>query len=316
MKAFIISTNGDSAPIARKLLKEGIEVGLYVRNKASRRYIDPDIPLIKSPTIDEVVSDLLLIEDSESGRFADRAKELKRRIVGGGVLVDKLAIDRDLNERSLHGCGFVLAEENTEGTLIEVGGWFDGEKYLRPHFLGFKYYKLGTGDVGPVTMGMGIVGTYITKSRLFNDILRKTETFMKASHYRGYSSIEGFINNDSFRAIRLNPRLQFPTVNALGELHTTWGNFLVKLARQEAEVVAVQPGKVVIGVNVLMKGYFQNDGHERYKIFCASGQDVAEARSKAYKLVTKANICNGYYRIDIGDCFEANLDRLRKGEWL
>ena len=316
MRVFIVSTRGDSSLIARKLLVEGHDASMYVRDKNFRRYIEPDIPIVKSPTVESVSSDLLLVEDHEAGRFADKARSLNRLVVGGGTAVDKFVSDQEFNERSLFGCGFSIADDKTEGMVVEVGGWFDGEKYLRPHFLGFKSYRLGTGDVGPYTVGTGIVGKYLVKSRLFNDILRKTETLMKSAHYIGYAGVEGYINNDSFKAVRLQARLQFPVVNALGELHPSWSSFLVKLAKQQAEVVAVQPDKVVVGVTVLLRGYFDSNGQEPYRICCAAGQNVEEAKSKAYKMVTKMNIPHGYYRIDIGDNFVPNLQKLKEGDWL
>jgi len=316
MKIFIVSTRGDSAPMARKLLSEGHSVEMYVKDKGFRKYMEPDVPLIKSPTWETVNSDLMIVEDAATGKFADRARGLKRLVIGGGVVADQITCDLDFNERSLHGCGFTLAGPNTQGVLMEVGGWFDGEKYLRPYFMGFKSYHLGTGDVGPLTLGMGIAGKYAIKGRLFTDVLHKTETLFRSMHYVGYAAIEGFVNKESFRAVRLHSKLQFPITNALGDLHTTWGTFLLKLATKQAEVVAVQPDRVVVGVNMLLRGYFENSGSEQYKLICASGQDIAEAKSKAYRAVARENIPNAYYRIDIGDNFTSNLERLHEGAWI
>ena len=316
MRVFIVSAQGDLAPMTRKLLSEGHDAVMYIRDKVYRRYIEPDIPLVKSPTVEAVSSGLLVIDDPEAGKFADKARSLNRFVIGGGEVPTRLAMDSDFNERSLHGCGFNIANpDKTEGVLVEVGGWFDGEKYLRPHFLGFKKFRLGTGDVGPFTVGMGVAGKYVTKSRLFTDVLRKTETFAKTMHYVGYVGIDGFINQNSFSALRLNAGFAFPTAGALGELHPTWSTFMLKLAKKEAEVVAVQPDKVVVGVTVLPHSYFENL-HEPHFPFCASGQNIEEAKAKVYKSIGKANIPNGYYRIDIGDDFVKNLDILKRGDWL
>ena len=316
MRVFIISSKGDSVNIARKLQQENHDVNMFVRNKLFRKYAEPDVPLIKSPTIETMSADLILVEDSEAGKFVDKARSLNRLVVGGGTTADKLINDLDFNERSLHGCGLTLSEPKTDGIVTEIGGWFDGEKYLRPHFIGFKYYRLGTGDVGPLTVGMGMVGTYRIKSRLFTDILRKTETLMKSLHYLGYASVEGFINNESFKAAKLHARLQFPTVNLLGELHPTWGPFLLKLSTHTSEVVAVQPDRIAVGITVLMNGYFNNDEQEPYRFYNASGQTIEEAKSKAYKAVSRSTIPNGYYRIDIGDDFKENLQKLEQGGWI
>jgi phosphoribosylamine-glycine ligase len=316
MKVFIISTEGDSCIIARKLLQEGHEAVIYVRNRLFRKYLDPDIIQIKTPTVETVSSDLLLVEDNEAGRFADKARALHRLVICGGQAADKLTTDVEFNERSLNGCGISLAEANTQGTLVEIGGWFDGEKYLRPHLVAFKYYRLGTGDVGPLTSGTGIAAKYITRSRLYTDVLRKTETLMKSLKYVGYAGVEGFVNQSNFKAIKLHAKLQFPVVNAIGELHPTWGTFLLKLAKNQAEAVAVQPDKVVIGVSVLMQGYFSNGGQESRRIYCGTGQYKDEARAKVYKEIAKSNTQNGYYRIDIGDDFVEKLNRLKAGEWI
>jgi len=316
MRVSVISSRGDSVTIARKLQQENHTVQMYVRDKLFRRFIEPDVPMIKAPTIEMVGADLILVEDSEAGKFVDKARALNRLVVGGGTIADKLINDIDFNERSLHGCGLTLSEPQTEGMVIEIGGWFDGEKYLRPHFMGFKSYRLGTGDVGPPTVCMGMVGMYKIKSRLFTDILHRTETLLKSMHYLGYASIEGFINNNSFKAAKLHARLQFPTVNLLGELHPAWGPFLFKLCTHKSEVVAVQPDRIAVGVTVLMHGHFNNDGQEPYRFYMASGQTLEEAKSKAYKSVSRSDIPHGYYRIDIGNDFTKNLEKLKEGDWI
>lgn len=310
MRAFIVSTRGDSLELAKKLIDEGWEINVLIRDKTRSRSLEleSDVPLVQSPTPDMMNANLIIVEDRVSGKFADKARSLKRRVLGGGLMADRLFNDMDFNDRTMVGCGFELTKQNTNGIVTEVGGWFNGEKFLRPHFLGFKYYRLGTGDVGIVTPGMGIVGTYKIKSRLFNDILRKTETLFRSMNYKGYVGVEGLINNETFKAIKIHPGLVYPTVNLLTKIHTTWAPFLLKFVDGKAEVVAVQPDKVGVGIST-------RNGIERF--YAGVGFTAEEAQIKAYKTINKANLSpDVYYRMDIGNSFESNMSKLKEWGWV
>lgn len=317
MRIFIISSRGDCLTLAKRLKDEGNNVHFYVRDKKVRKRIEDELNIVESPTADMMISDLIIIEDHESGKFVDHAKNLKRLVLGGGSMADRLVKDIDFNEDSLVGCGLKLAEEKTEGIIVEVGSWFNGEQFLRPHFIGFKYYRLGSGNIGPFTKGSGIVGIYKIKSRLFNEVLRPVETLFKTFNYIGYASIEGFVNNAHFHAIKIHSKLLYPTLNLLTEMHSTWSPFLLKLATRKAEVTAIQPDKIGVGIGYFSPMFFQEPLAMDSKLFCGFGNTIEEAKSKAYKSANRANLPKeGYYRMDIGDEFTFNMKQLENWSWM
>lgn len=317
MRIFIVSSRGDSIGLAKKLKSENNEVNFYVKDRRYREILDDEMPVVTNPTGEMMNAELIIVEDYESGKFADKARKLKRLVIGGGSLADRLAKDVSFNEDSARGCGLELARERTEGIVVEVGSWFNGKEFLRPHFIGFKYYRFGSGDIGPFTRGSGIVGFYKIKSGLFNKALKPIGTLLKTSNYIGYASVEGFINNAHFHAIKIHAGFLYPTVNLITELHSTWSSFLTKLAKGEAEVTAVQPNKIGIGVSYFPPIFFREFNPFESKLFHGIGDTIEEAKIRVYRLLNKSNLPKeGYYRIDIGDNFEENMKKLNYWGWV
>ena len=310
MKIFLVSSAGDSLGLAEKITSEGHQVSMYIRD--GHKGPNENITITKHPSADMVNADLIIVEDRRSGKFVDKAREMGRRVIGGGSGADRLNSDVKFNRGVLEGCGLKLAESGTKGLMIEIGGWFNGIEYLRPAFIGFPKYRLGAGDIGPITKGSGLVGFYKMRSRLYHEVLRTTETFIKTINYKGFVDIKGYVNNGKFQAIAMEAGLMYPTIHVVSELHTSITKFLVKIADGIAKVAAVQPGKIGVGV-----GWFETIHIPRPEMLCACGGTIEEAKIKVYKKINNANLDPiGIYRIDIGDDFTQNLRTLSSQEWL
>lgn len=308
MRILIVSKTGDSADFAKQLLSEGHEVILYLKKK--RLSYKLNIPFTKNPTSEMIKSDFIIIEDDTSGEFADKVRSLNRAIIGGGTTIDRLWKNQEFRKSIIEGCNLDLAKPTTKGIRLEIGGWFNGEEFLKPSFLCFPYFHLGTGNVGPLTRGMGAVGFYKIKSK-FNEYLKKLETFFRSStNYAGYIGLDCFVNNDSLQVIDLQAGLHFPMILNIGFLHNTLGTFLFKLALKNAKMVAVQPDRFCISVIT-----YELDKPETFSSYYSLGGTIEEAKTKVYKTLQKDVPNASYYRIDIGDGITDSLDQLKKWEW-
>lgn len=308
MRILIVSKTGDLVDFAKQLLSEGHEVIMYFKKKQLPNKLD--IPFTKNPTSEMMKSELIIIEDDTSGEFADKVRSLNRPVIGGGTVVDKLWKNQEFRKSIIEGCNLDLAKPTTKGIRLEIGGWFNGEEFLKPSFFCFPYFHLGTGDVGPLTRGMGSVGFYKIKSR-FNEYLKKLETFFHSStNYTGYIGLDCFVNNDSLQVIDLQAGLHFPMILNIGFLHNTLGTFLFKLALKNAKMVAVQPDRFCISVIT-----YELDKPEIFTSYYSLGGTIEEAKTKVYKMLRKDIPEASYYRIDIGDEINDSLNQLEKRGW-
>jgi hypothetical protein len=316
MNIFIVSSYGDSLDLASKLQNEDNKVSIYVRNKEVR-LPESDVEVTRNPTADMIKSELIIVEDTKAGQFTDRARELKRPIIGGGSVIGRISKDEKFGTDILLGCDLKLANDRTQGKLMEVGGWFSGSEFLKPYFLAFKYMRFGVGDTGPELGPMGIVGTYKLKGRIFRETLSKLETFLKSISYIGYIGLDILINNDNLQVVGWQPVLQFPTVNVLSKMHNNFGNFLFKVAVGKAKITAIQPDKVGIGITWLeLPWVYENPVKNRPQILCECGGNIEEARSKLLKTVHKVLDPKVYYRTDIGEYTKNDIKELIKNGWL
>jgi hypothetical protein len=311
MRVFIVSKFGSSQELAKKLIQEEHEVLMYIRDKTARK-INPSSFLVDNPLADMMMADLFIIEDDMSGQFADKARELGRPIVGGGTLVDQLATGLEYQTKIIHGCGFKMASKETKGMPITLGGWFCGEEFIRPYFLGVRYSRVGAGEVGHMTRGMGLVGQYKQKGNIFS-MLRSMETLLKTSKYRGFVAIQLLINNDSIHVEKVDLGLNFPNLAVVTKLHGTIGEFLKRVATNTAKQTAVQPNRVGVGVvwlpNIDQATICPN-------MVCEVGDTVEEATSKTYKEIRKLGNEDAYYRTDIGYNYNTYMETLQQFDWV
>jgi|MudIll2142460700_1097286.scaffolds.fasta_scaffold11715_4 hypothetical protein len=307
MKILIISKYGDSLVLGEKLANEKHAVKVYVKDvKIQHPLITP------KPSAEDVIADLTIVEDDSSGAFVEKAKELNRPILGGGQIADRLCKDSQFLKGVVEGCGFELSRPETKGMAIDVGGWFNGETFIKPMFFGLRYERFGAGDVGNSALTMGLVGSYKMKGKLFS-ICRAFEVFLKTNSYRGFVNIKTYINNEKVLVSGVHLGLYIPTVHLLSHLHNSLGGFLFKVATGIATMATAQPDRVCVGVVYLEK---LADIVVKRPVVCNSGETIEEAISKTYKLVHKTVGDNAYYRVDIGSNYKQTLSHLKEWEWL
>lgn len=310
MKIFVVSKYGDSYILANKLIAENHEVIMYVRDRLARATCKH--PFVTDPVADMMQDDLFIVEDDKSGKFSIKARELKRPIIGGGILVDRLVNDNAFHNKTVEGCGLRLATSETKGIPVNLGGWFCGEEFIRPYFLGFRYTRLGSGEVGQITRGMGVAGQYKMKGHIFN-LLKKLEILLKTSDYQGFVNLQLFINNESAKVYKLELGLTFPMLSLVSELHGVLGNFLRKVALKSAQQVAVQPDKV--GISVVWIPNLK-ESFSCPPTVSGVGGTIQEAVSKVYKDLHTHVKEDSYYRIDIGSNYNNYIKQLKEWDWI
>ena len=308
MRILLVSKFGDSIALAEKLREENNDVSIYIRDNIARRLTSYSY-MIDNPTVDTINSDLILVEDDNSGAFSDKARELGRPICGGGIAADKLIRQRSFLESVVESAKLRMAKKDTKGIPVNLGGWFVGEEFLRPYFLGIRYPRIGTGDVGKPTRGMGIVGQYRMKGHIFQ-VLKKLEPFLKTVKYSGYVNINLLVNNDNPLVSDIELGLTYPNVAPLCELHNNISKFLFKVATNTTKQLTAPVDKIVLGVSWL------SSISELIKqpMYCKTGSSIEEAVSKVYKEMHKIDNKDVYYRVDIGVGYNTYLKELHKWE--
>jgi len=316
MNIFIVSKFGDSIDLAEKLASEDNVVSVYVREK--NIIVQNNLCTItRNPTAEMIKSELIIVEDDKSGEFSERARKLKRPLLGNGKIVDKLISDSKYGTEVLVGCGLPLSKETTKGMGVGVGGWFVGESFLKPYFLHFNYTKFGSGDIGPHIGPMGIVGMYKLRGKIFRESLLKLETYLKSISYVGYVGLDLLINDESLLVSGWNIGFEFPIINVMSFMHTNFSKFLFKLAIGTAKTTAVQPDIVGVGITWLeLNWLYKKPLTNRPKIISEVGMSIDEARSKVYKQIHKTLMKDEYYRVDIGLTTRYNMERLVDNGWL
>lgn len=316
MKIFIVSTNGDSLDLAKKLYLEDHDVSIYIKNKKIE-LPDKIITVTTNPTLTLSKADMVLIEDDKSGEMSDKAKKLNKIVIGGNVVSDRLVSDPKFGTKVLLGCNLPLASERAIGTNIEVGGWFVRGEFLKPYFMAFKYHRFGGGEIGPELGPMGIVGTYKLKGKIFREFLLKTESFLKSTGYTGYAGLDLLVNDSVPLVMGWQIGFKFPTINLLSEIHPNFGKFLWKVATGTAKITSVQPDKTGTGVTYLdLAWLYEHPQRHRPQIVCEGGSNIDESRSKVFKTIRKLLDPMLYYRSDIGDHSKDELKRLMANGWL
>lgn len=193
------------------------------------------------------------------------------------------------------------------------------------------------------------------KSPIFDATLAKMREKLAASAYVGYIDINCIVNGRGIYPLESTSRFGYPTISIQMEgVLSEWGEFLYKLAKREKQdlrtkrgfqvgiVVAVPPfpfkdpdafkkysedATIIFkkpnydGIHLcdvkLAEGDWRLAGDSGYALIATgSGSTMAEAQQQAYNRVRNIIIPNMFYRIDIGDRWHLDGDRLQTWGYL
>lgn len=238
--------------------------------------------------------------------------------------------------------GVIHLQEVKQGHRVYVGGWFNGEKFLKPIRLGFNHYKLCNGELGPKLGPMGSMVCYRTRSKLFTETLDKVELFLKSFGFVGFIELECILSEGMVYGLRWWSNLGFPLVASQDVLATSpWGSFLLNLVNHDDVPVPVETNPWCATVSICSiqwplrkvvvpeeKGIYpvtvckeQDVTLQCNMIRCVAtvagkGTSLTKAKDSAYELVSKVKVPEAFYRTDIGDRTLSQLKDLREWGWV
>ncbi len=233
----------------------------------------------------------------------------------------------------------VVIEEFLEGIELSVFIVTDGEKYkILPTSKDYK--RVGEGDTGPNTGGMGAISPMPLATEEFmkkveQKIIKPTLVGLRSEglFYRGFLYFGLMKVGDEPYVIEYNvrlgdpetqvvlPRIESDFVELLTSLYEgTLDDYVLKISNQVAATVVLasegypgkyQKGKVITGLETIKDSLVFHAGTKlvnsqvltnggRVLAVTSLGQDLKQALQKSYKSIEKINFENKYFRADIG----------------
>jgi phosphoribosylamine--glycine ligase len=270
----------------------------------------------------------------------------------GRDIVHVLEAYRNIWHHLLEG---VQLQRRVCGVEVAVGAFFNGEHFIEPVTINFEHKRFFPGNLGPMTGEMGTTMFWASCPELFRHTIARFEADLRCERYVGYFDLNCIINAEGIWPLELTTRFGFPTIDVqLEGLETTAPELLSGLTDGTLTSLDVQAG-TQIGVRLRLPPYPYRDpdmlatfGQEvelrfmdgdltgvriedaKYLdgrwlaagnvgaplVITASGPTIREARDLVYRRISRARIPNVYYRNDIGNTFESDLDALTRWGYL
>jgi len=245
--------------------------------------------------------------------------------------------------------GFQL-QKFVAGVEVAVGGFFNGKNFIYPFNINFEHKKLFPGEKGPSTGEMGTLMYWEDSNAIFHNTLVKMEKVLAESGYVGYYDINCIVNGRGIYPLEITARFGYPTINVQMEgILDPMGELMYKLAGGEffefktrkgfqiGVVVAVPPfpfssrdifsiyedSSILFknphyteGVHIcdvkIVDGDWKLAGDSGYAlVVTGSGITVEEARNQAYNRIKNIRLQNMFYRVDIGERWSVDSDKLQ-----
>jgi len=242
------------------------------------------------------------------------------------------------------------------GIEVAVGAFFNGEDFIYPINVNFEHKRLFPGEIGPFTGEMGTSMFWSQSNLIFKETLEKIKDRLKESGYVGYIDINCVINARGIYPLEFTSRFGYPTINIHMEgILTPMGELLYRLASKEKFELKTKKG-LQIGVVIALIPYVSGDSkdastyHDLSILFrrpnlnfegihlgdvklvdnrlrvaggcgyilivTGSGQTMEEAREQTYSRVKNIRLQNMFYRVDIGERWYQDRDKLQTWGYL
>lgn len=250
---------------------------------------------------------------------------------------------------------FQLQKKVASGVEVAVGAFFNGKKFIYPINVNFEHKKLFPGDLGVATGEMGTSMFWSKPNRLFSETLVKMEPILKKEKYVGYIDINCIVNGQGIYPLEFTTRFGYPTIQIQAESITDpIADVLYNLADGKDFELKVKSGfhlgtRIVVppfpykdiktfkafskdnaiifkkpqyeGVHIedvkLKKGEWTITGDSGVVlVVAASGRTMKEAQMHMRTRIKNIIIPNMYYRIDIGDRWYEDSDKLHTWGYL
>jgi phosphoribosylamine---glycine ligase len=241
------------------------------------------------------------------------------------------------------------------GVEVAAGAFFNGTEFVLPVNINFEHKKLYPGDIGPSTGEMGTTMFWSEPTRLFNATLKKMEPRLREEHYVGYIDVNCMVNSNGIYPLEFTSRFGYPTISIQQEgMITPIGEFFYRLAEGSISTFKARSG-FQVGVRIMVPPFPYTDPETFAKtskdaviifkkptrdgvhiedvklinnewvvtgtsgvvlIVVGTGTTMKAAQKQAYNRIENIMIPNMYYRMDIGDRWFEDFDRLHTWGYL
>lgn len=214
-------------------------------------------------------------------------------------------------------CAPFILMEHLRGVETGIGGYFNGQEFLRPMCLDWEHKRFFPGDVGELTGEMGTLVTYRHYEALYAETLAKLVEPLRRGGYRGWINLNTIINADGVWPLEFTCRFGYPGYAILDALHTGgWGPILAATANGRADefpsldgyavgvVLTVPPFPYEYGYAELSKGmpiFLPPSMSEAERLALHHGEVALDAHGE---LVTAGSI--GYVTVATGTGADAH----------
>ncbi|MFH1409742.1 MAG: phosphoribosylglycinamide synthetase C domain-containing protein [Nanoarchaeota archaeon] len=245
-------------------------------------------------------------------------------------------------------------QKRISGVEVAVGAFFNGKEFLFPINVNFEHKKLFPGNLGPSTGEMGCHMFWSGPNKIFNSTLKKFEQRFAEEGYVGYLDLNCIVNNNGIYPLEWTTRFGYPTISIQQEgMITPIGQFFSELASGGTTKFKVKSG-FQIGMRVVVPPFPYTDTEtfnvkskdsivyfkkqvegihiEDVKqvngewvvtgtsgvvlIVCGVGFTMKQAQNQMYSRIKNINIPHMYYRMDIGDRWYEDSDKLHSWGYL
>lgn len=163
MKFVLLSTNGDSWFLGRRLLREGHDVAMHVFDPWSRKVGDGLIPKLETPNVPHG-TDVVLFDDTGYGAMGERLRKRGIAVIGGNPLDADLEENRTLGTRFMRQAGIKTPETHSFSSVAQ------GQAFLATHPGDWFFKPSGeaatdltrNGDAAAVRRFLAWAGTHLT----------------------------------------------------------------------------------------------------------------------------------------------------------
>jgi len=245
-------------------------------------------------------------------------------------------------------------QRRVDGVEVAVGAFFNGSEFAYPININFEHKKLFPGDLGPSTGEMGTAMFWSGPNRIFNQTLKKLESRLAEEGYVGYIDLNCIVSGSNIYPLEFTARFGYPTIFIQQEgITTPIAELLYGLASGTRKTFRTRTG-FQIGVRIVVPPFPFSDPetfavkskdtiiHFRKSkegvhfedvklvndewvitgnsgvilVVVGIGPTMKQAQRQAYSRVRNLIIPHMYYRVDIGDRWFEDSDKLHSWGYL
>jgi len=291
---------------------------------------NPDEYVIKPSGEAQNVKRRLFVGEEEDGGDVIRVLEAYKRAFSAEIKVFQL-------------------QRRVVGVEVAVGAFFNGKQFVTPINVNFEHKKLFLGNIGPSTGEMGTAMFWSGPNRIFTSTLARMERRLAEENYVGYIDLNCIVNGNGIYPLEFTSRFGYPTIQIQEEaMNTPISQFLYELAAGTATKLRVKSG-FQVGVRIVVSpfpfddvGTFQAVSKDAVIVFKKStpeevhiedvkqvngqwlvagtsgvvlvvvglGPTMRQAQQQAYNRIKNILIPDMYYRMDVGDRWAEDHDKL------